>query len=431
MERLAKAGLTFDKAYVASPSCAPSRAALLTGLYPAKNGAEPNHSCPEESIKKLPAYLQELGYEVVSFGKVGHYGQTPEYDFDLARHYGYHENIAVPEAIKWLRNRDNEKPLCLFVGSNWPHEPWPKDTENIDPDSVEVPPHHVDTKTTRKWRTRYLGAVRKMDDELGAVYDAAREVLGDDVFFLHTSDHGAQWPFAKWNLYEEGIRTPLMASWPGRIDPGKRTDAMVSWIDILPTLVEAAGGEAVDGIHGRSFLPVLESKSEKHRDHIFTTHSGDGSHNVFPSRAVHNADGWKYIRNLHPEWHFESHATESRDDGGYWDSWVGAAVENSEAREKVRRYQNRPPEELYRQNLDPFEQENLIDTPTAGVTMAELRKEMDGWLAIHWDFCWRRSSAGRAPDRDSSFHRAVCGGASSKRRQVEISENLPHRRKRQ
>ncbi|MEQ9066130.1 MAG: sulfatase-like hydrolase/transferase, partial [Gimesia chilikensis] len=76
MDRLAAQGMTFNNAFVASPSCAPSRAALLTGLYPAHNGAEPNHTRPRVEIKKLPAYLQELGYEVVSFGKVGHYKQT-------------------------------------------------------------------------------------------------------------------------------------------------------------------------------------------------------------------------------------------------------------------------------------------------------------------------------------------------------------------
>ncbi len=108
MQRLAAAGMTLDRAFVASPSCAPSRAALLTGRMPVRNGAEANHSKPRAEIKKLPAYLKELGYEVVSFGKVGHYAQTPEYGFDLARHCGYHEDIAIPNAIEWLNNRRSE-----------------------------------------------------------------------------------------------------------------------------------------------------------------------------------------------------------------------------------------------------------------------------------------------------------------------------------
>lgn len=128
MQRLAERGLTFDRAFVASPSCAPSRAALLTGLMPSRNGAEPNHSRPRADIKKLPAYFKELGYEVVAFGKVGHYAQTADYGFDRAENFGYHEDVCIANGIKWLHERQSDKPLFLFLGTNWPHVPWPPPT---------------------------------------------------------------------------------------------------------------------------------------------------------------------------------------------------------------------------------------------------------------------------------------------------------------
>lgn len=381
MDRLAAAGMVFDRAYVASPSCAPSRAALLTGLWPAKNGAEANHSRPRADLKKLPAYLQELGYELVSFGKVGHYKQTPEYGFDLAKHFNYHEDIAIPEAVKWLRERKSEKPLCLFVGSNWPHVPWPENTEGIDPATLVVPPHHVDNAATREWRAKYVAAIGELDRELGLVHDTVREVLGEDTFFLHTSDHGAQWPNGKWTLYDDGIRTPLIVSWPGRIAPMQRTDAMVSWIDILPTLVEAAGGGAPADIDGRSFLPVLEGKAAKHRDLIFTTHSGDGNFNVYPMRGVIDEAGEKYIRNLHPEFRFLSHVTKNTGDSGYWDSWLDSAVSDPKAREIVRAYQIRPTVELYQTASDPWERDNLAEDPHHGERLDRLSGALDGWMA--------------------------------------------------
>ena len=380
MVRLADAGMTFNNAFVASPSCAPSRAALLTGLYPARNGAEPNHSRPHADLKKLPTYLQKLGYEVVSFGKVGHYRQTTEYGFDLAKNFGYHDDVAVDEAIKWLRNRKSKKPLCLFVGTNWPHMPWPNDVNGIDPDKLAVPPNHVDTPTSRRWRAKYVAAIRTMDNELGEVYDAARELLGDDTFFLHTSDHGAQWPFGKWNLYNDGIRTPLIVSWPGEIDRGKRSDAMVSWIDILPTLLDVAGDQNPEEIDGRSFLPVLKGDQTEHRNEIFTTHSGDGDNNVFPIRAVQTSDGWKYIRNLHPEFRFRSHVTNTAKDNGYWPSWVDAATRDDNAKGLIRKYQNRPAEELYNVNLDPWEQNNLIAEGNQQSRVANLRRRLDSWM---------------------------------------------------
>ncbi len=381
MQRLANTGMTFNRAFVASPSCAPSRAALLTGMYPARNRAEANHSRPESNLKKLPAYLQEVGYQVVAFGKVGHYLQTPEYGFDLARHYSYHDDVAVDEAIKWMKGRRSSKPLCLFVGTNWPHVPWPEKSAEIDPEEIKIPPNHVDTPTSRQWRAKYLAAIEIMDQELGRVHDAARRELGEDVFFLHTSDHGAQWPFGKWNLYEDGIRTPLIVSWEGMIAAGKQTEAMVSWIDLLPTLLDVAGVESPDSIDGKSFLPVLIGEKDSHRDQIFTTHTGDGDFNVFPIRSVRTSDGWKYIRNLHPEYRFGSHVTHIEAEKGYWDSWVSAAVTDSHAKQLVFDYQNRPAEELFHVDSDPYEANNRVNELGQQERLRELRSQLDNWLS--------------------------------------------------
>lgn len=378
MQRLADAGMTFDRAFVASPSCAPSRAALLTGLMPARNGAEANHSRPRADIKKLPAYLQERGYEVVSFGKVGHYVQTPEYGFDLAKHFRYHEDVAVGEAIKWLKNRQSEKPLCLFVGTNWPHVPWPEPTA-IDAAKIKIPPAHVATPETRRARAMYYQAVRTMDDELGQVYDIARKVLGHETLFIHTSDHGAQWPFGKWNLYDDGIRTPLIVSWPGKVAAGARTNAMVSWVDLLPTIVDAVGGKPNEKLDGKSFLPVLLGEKKTHRDAVFTTHSGDGNFNVYPSRSVRDAR-YKYIRNLHPEFKFTSHVTKAKKPNAYWPSWVAKAKQDDIAAAKVRRYTQRSTEEFYDLQADPHELHNLAEHPDHADRLAKLRARLDAWM---------------------------------------------------
>lgn len=379
MARLAAAGLVFDRAFVASPSCAPSRAALLTGLMPARNGAEANHSKPHASLKKLPAYLRELGYEVVAFGKVSHYRYTGDYGFDHFAHDGFHEDVAIPNGLAWLRARRSAKPLCLFLGTNWPHVPWPDTGEGHTPDAVTVPPTHVDTPETREARARYYAAVGRMDAELGAAYDAAREVLGDNTVFLTTSDHGAQWPFGKWNCYDAGVRTPLIAVWPGNIAPGTRTGAMVSWIDILPTLVELGGGMPPADIDGRSFVPVLRGAKATHRDRIFTTHSGDGRFNIYPIRSVRTED-WKYIRNLYPDYWFTTHADLNPGDTGYFPSWAAAAKRDPAAAAIVARYHERPAEELYDLRADPREQRNLAADPAHAARLAALRAEVDAWM---------------------------------------------------
>lgn len=383
IQRLADSGMTFDQAFVASPSCAPSRAALLTGLMPARNGAEANHAKAHANIKKWPAYFKELGYEVVAFGKVSHYKHTVDYGFDHFANDTFHDHGGIAGAAEFLKKRKsaNAKPLCLFVGSNWPHVPWPEGYEGYHPKKLSLPAGSIDTKNTREWRARYAAAVTRGDNDLGVILDAARANLGENTFFLFSSDHGTQWPFGKWNCYDAGIRVPLIVSWPGVVKPGTRSDAMVSWVDFLPTVLDAAGGNTPGGIDGKSFAPVLRGKQTTHRSEIFTTHSGDGRWNVYPIRSV-RTDDWKYIRNLHPEFAFTTHIDLAGNLGqrAYFSTWEDAAKTNELAAEIVKRYHVRPAEELYDLRADPHEQRNLADDPQHAAVLKKMRKQVKTWM---------------------------------------------------
>jgi N-sulfoglucosamine sulfohydrolase len=389
IQRLADEGLTFNHAFVASPSCAPSRAALLTGLMPARSGAEANHSKPRADIKKWPAYLQELGYEVVAFGKVAHYLHTADYGFDSFGNDGFHDHAGIPAAVEFLRKRkhDGAKPLCLFVGTNWPHVPWPNKAPQFDPAKLVLPAGSIDTPATRDWRTRYAAAVTKADVDLGLVLAAARETLPEKSLFLYSADHGAQWPFAKWNLYEAGVSVPMIVSWPGTIKPGTRSGAMVQWIDLLPTMVEVAGGAAPGGIDGKSFLPVLLGKADGHRERIFTTHANDKRMNIYPARAVRDSQ-WKYIRNLHPEFAFTTHIDlvgGSLGQREFFATWEEAAKTDPKAAAILQRYHARPAEELYDLAADPDEQNNLAGDPEHAAKLGSLRAELDAWMKDQGD----------------------------------------------
>ncbi len=389
MQRLAEQGLTFTRAFVASPSCAPSRAALLTGLMPAQNGAEANHSKPRAEIKKWPAYFQELGYEVVAFGKVSHYKHTVDYGFDQFAHDTFHDHAAIPAAVEYLkaRPRDNAKPLCLMVGSNWPHVPWPEEAPAYDPAKLELPAGSIDTPETRQWRARYAAAVTNADDNLGLIMDAAKQYLPENTAFLFTSDHGAQWPFGKWNLYEAGVAVPLIVAWPGKIQPGSRSDAMVTWTDLLPTCVAIAGGTAPTGIEGSSFMPVLLGQQSSHRTHVFTTHANDNRMNVYPSRAVRD-ERWKYIRNLHPEFAFTTHldlVAGRLGQRAFFSTWETAAKTDPQAAAILKRYHQRPAEELYDLSRDPFEQQNLATELQHAEVLRDLRQRLDSWMKDQGD----------------------------------------------
>ncbi|MEM1183768.1 MAG: sulfatase-like hydrolase/transferase [Planctomycetota bacterium] len=391
MRRLAANGMTFHRAYVASPSCAPSRAAMLTGMMPVRNGAEANHTHPRAEISTLPTYMRRLGYTVASIGKVFHGGpgQARRYGFDYEdtdRWRVENELTYADRVERFLDTREDADPVCLLVGTKSPHMPWPE-ADSYGTNELVPPPTHVDTPETREGRAQYYEDVTRADHELGAVYDAVTRRLGENVLFVFSSDHGPQWPFAKWTLYEEGVRVPLIVAWPGRVAPDSRTDAMVSWVDLLPTFIEAAGGISPESIDGRSFVPVLEGLSDTHRDRVFTTHTGDGRMNSYPTRAVREGD-WKYIRNLHPEALFTTHFDRSQaavNNVGIWESWVEAANTDEHARARVEAYHRRPAEELYDLSSDPLEQNNLAGQSAHSDRLLQMRGVVGAHMRANGD----------------------------------------------
>lgn len=377
IDRLAAMGMTFDSAFVVSPACAPSRAALLTGLMPARNGAEANHTWPTPGIPYLTKTVKGLGYEIAGFGKVAHGDAKPEYSFDYyARpRVGLADNVA-----RYFAERESDAPLCLLVGDRRPHVPWTK--ENIyDPNTVSLPPYFIDTPSTREHRARYYSDITGLDEEFGRVMEMARERLGEDVIYVFTSDHGGQWPFGKWNLYDAGIRVPLIVAWEGQIAPGTRTEAMVSWVDLLPTLIDLAGGDVPADIDGRSFAGVLRGEQTSHRELIFTTHSGDTVFNVYPIRSVRTTR-FKYILNLLPGFLHTNHSDILRKQwaGAYWDSWDQAAEKDARAASIVGKYFQRPSEELYDLSVDRLEQKNLAEDPQFNDLMVALRAVLKDWM---------------------------------------------------
>ena len=384
IDHLAQEGMTFDRAFVASPSCAPSRAALLTGLMPARNGAEENHSYPHEDVLKLPVALNELGYQTVAFGKVAHSRSAPDYQFDT--HDRAQDIPAVRKNVQaFLESRTDSRPLALFVGVSNPHVPWPSES-TVDPESMSLPVKLLDTPQTRVQRSRYLQEVKDLDAYLGELRELVDKHLSEDRLFLFSSDHGAQFPFGKWTLYDEGIRIPLIVSREGMIEAGSRTDAMVSWVDILPTLIEVGGGEVPQGIDGKSFAGVLQDPSKRHRERIFTTHSGDKMMNVYLSRSI-RTDKYKLIWNPHPEFAFTTHidlllrATS----GDYFKEWTEAAKSDPHAAEVVARHHGRPEFELFDLTGGPNETKNLADEPKSANVRSRLLAELKDWMRTQGD----------------------------------------------
>jgi N-sulfoglucosamine sulfohydrolase len=381
MERLAAEGMTFTHAFTTSPTCVPSRSVISTGLVPARNGAERNHTGVGPGIKTLPAFMKEAGYHVAHFGK-SHFQPKeafPDWEWVPSEIKGGRLNadLDMSAFAQWLANRtENSPPLCLFVCSHSPHVYW-RTNEGYDPVKVELPPTFVDTSQTREARTQYYSDITFADRQLGETYDLVKKRLGSNTLFIYTSDNGAQWPFAKWSMYDAGIRLPFIAGWPGVIKPHSRTDAMIQFHDVLPTFLECAGASAPSNIDGRSFAGVLRGKTDAHRTEIIASHSGDGDWNVYPMRCLRTSR-FKYILNLHPEFEYTTHIDRADPADGrfYFDTWVEKAKTDPAAGAIVRRYHEHPAEELYDVASDLHEMKNLAADPKHSAILRQMRERL-------------------------------------------------------
>jgi Arylsulfatase A and related enzymes len=394
LDALAAESLLFNNAFANTPTCIPSRCTLLTGLLPHRNGSHANNvkgypvSEVKPGIKTLPAYLKEAGYKVAHAGKK-HFGPLSAFDFEYianseVREPGYENkpglfmDLNTEVVDQWLSQQKKNKPFCLYVADNSPHVIWPEQP-TYDAKDMDVPPNAIGTEAYKKMRARYYTDVTRMDRNLGNVLHALKKYgFSENTIVIFTSDQGAQFPFAKWNLYDAGVHTPLLIKWPKNIQPGT-THAVVSHIDMLPTILEMAGIKVPDGLDGTSYLPVLKGRKNSHASEIFLTHSQDGLMNITPMRGI-RTDKFKYILNLSPQYAFHTHIDAARDhDGGasYWIEWEKLAKTDLLAQALTDHYYNRPKEELYDVVNDPYELDNLAYNPDYADILKDMRARLE------------------------------------------------------
>jgi uncharacterized sulfatase len=383
IDRLAREGMRFDAAFTSTAMCAPSRQQLYTGLYPVRSGAYPNHAWVERGTRSIVHSFQELGYRVGLTGK-SHVGPPESFPFEVVGDAkdGDLTEPDVEAAAKFMR-RGRRQPFLLVVAANSPHEPWTHgDASAFDRASLAVPRHLADTAETRDALARYYAEITHFDRQLGAVLEALeRSGKANETLVLYTSEQGASLPFAKWTLYDAGIKTALIVRWPGRVAAGTATKAMVAYVDVLPTLLAAAGATAPAGLDGRSFLDVLLGKTERHRDHVFGVHTNLGiiAGNTYPIRAVRSARH-KLIVNIASSNEYANVLTAPRG-RAVLDSWRRAGrAGDAHAKERYQRYLHRPRVELYDLENDPFELRNLADDPAQLVVREELGRRLEAWM---------------------------------------------------
>jgi arylsulfatase A len=316
LDRLAAGGMRFSEAHAAAPICSASRAALLTGLSPARLHYEfvPKFAAgrqqgpwplltPDYPTELPPATptvataLRAAGYATAFCGKwhlnrhQGHYlGWRPgcgpaDFGFghcvdDFGGHpYGYPQTGAPPPvngdgfpadrltdgAIDFIR-RDHGRPFLLWMSYYYVHEPFHSRCADRVAWHLARLPAGADPK-----RARYAAMVETLDHEVGRLLDAL-EASGkaSNTLVIFTSDNGghpevsANGPLrgSKWNLYHGGLRVPLVVRWPGRVHASSACGDVVIGTDLAATLLDVAGLDPAAAVDGASLLPRLRGKAD-------------------------------------------------------------------------------------------------------------------------------------------------------------------------
>ena len=395
IDRIAREGVRFTRAYASMSMCAPFRAELYTGLYPARNGVTWNHSKCKPGTKSVCHHMGGLGYRV---GLAGKKHASPPETFPFEDLKGFPAGPGVREFI----TKDRAQPFCLFLCSSNPHAPWTKgDASQFDPEKIKLAPVQHDNPPTREVMTRYLAEVGDLDREVGEILAMLEETgRAKDTLVMFSSEQGWALGFAKWSNWNIGVHTGLAARWPGRIQPGSESDALVQMTDVLPTFIEAAGGDpAAYGLDGESFLKVLTGRAKEHRRYVYCMHNNVPEGEPYPIRSIRDGE-FHYLMNLNCEASYhEKHVMVGNSRLVWWPA-LKEAAENGDARAKMlmEKYQNRPAEELYRVDRDAYEMRNLAGDPKYAELKARLRSELERWMAEQKD-------PGAALD-DSAVHTA-------------------------
>jgi len=383
INKLASEGMQFSRCFQAAPMCSPTRHNIYTGIYPVKSGAYPNHTRAYPHVKSIVHYLEPLGYQVALSGKK-HIGPREVFPFKNLPG-GNNPNMKEIDTLFAGAAKSGE-PFCLFACSNEPHSPWNKgDASAYPPSKLKLPPYIVDTPLVRENFSRYLAEITYFDSQVGEIVSLLeKHGVSDNTLVMVVSEQGNGFPFAKWTCYDSGLQSGMIVRWPGKIKPGAKSDAIVEYVDVTPTFVEAAGGKPADNLDGKSFLPVLTGDATEHKEFVYgimTTKGIINGSDAYAIRSVRDAK-YKLILNLNHETKFTNACTKSE---AFKSMVAKADAGDATARKLVNAYHHRPAVEFYDIVADPLELNNLASDATYESEIKRLRKKLAAWMSDQGD----------------------------------------------
>lgn len=406
IDALAKRGVVFDNAFCTTPSCAASRASLLTGRHSHQHG-QYGHSHDIHGfrthpwIKSLPAVLRDSGMKSGLLGKA-HILPKEVYPFDLWNEGDLAGiNVMRQRALDFYKSIGDE-PSYLHIASTYPHRgPGPTgynltacpdeffNDVDYSVDDVVVPDFLPDLPEVREDLANYYKAVTRYDQFIGGMLDMLEKSgRADSTLVVVMTDHAMPYPGAKASSFDTGHNCPLIVADPSGKGAGTRCDALVNWLDIAPTVYDWMGttDKAPKDLTGRSLLPIMGEASPAGWDETILAHNFHEIRNYNPYRILRERK-YKYVRN------FSAGLPHVFPTDLFRSATWQAVLENNlnvMGKRPVELVTSPPAEALFDIENDPTETRNLIDDPAQADTVKRMRDRLtefriqtcDPWLEV-------------------------------------------------
>lgn len=378
-DRVAREGLLFEHAYVSSPSCTPSRNAILTGQYHWRLGAGASlHSSLDPAFPVYPLLLEDAGYHIGSWRKSWGPGKLKGWArFPSGKHYkGFKD---------FMSKRPEGKPFCFFLGAFDPHRAYKLHSgqkSGMDLSKIKMFKCFPDTPEVRGDVADYYFEVQRFDRDVGDAIEILEKTNElDNTIVVITGDHGMPFPRCKSNLYDSGARVPLAIRFGKNVKkPNSMIKDFVSLTDLAPTFLELAGVKLPEQMTGKSLLTLINNKNDSaNRRFVLCgkerhVPGQEGHMGGYPCRSIRNHD-YLYIKNFKPDrW---PAGTPNYNEAAFAGSWLGDCdngptktyIVNNKNNDDLHKklwelsFGKRPPEELYDCRKDPEQLHNLAADP--------------------------------------------------------------------
>jgi N-sulfoglucosamine sulfohydrolase len=394
LDRFAAESIRYTSAFTTAPVCAPSRAAIITGMYQTTIGAQhmrttedrvpelpgPYLAVPPFYVKAFPEYLRGAGYYTSNRAKTDYQFGVP---FTIWDDLGANAH--------WRNRADTNQPFFSVFNLEVTHEsqifpssPARKGKPLVtDPSRIVVPPYYPDTRAIREELARMYDNIADMDGQVGEILrQLDTDGLADNTIVFYWSDHGDGVPRSKRSLYDSGLRVPLMVRWP-RMSPavaGSVNDQLVSLIDLAPTVLALAGVEIPAHLQGRVLVGPKATTAPE-----FVFGARDRMDIEYDMMRSARDNRFLYIRNFAPEQPYAGHII-YRNQSAIMQDWLRLQAERAlTGPAALWMRTTRPAEELYDTKTDPHQVSNLVDEMVHRPTLERMRKAVSDWMARSGD----------------------------------------------